>query len=104
MKRIVLSLALGVIMFAGVGLASGIGVASAHGPGAHNAGEYVGDAETEGINNAAFAGAFAPVGSHLRAPDAPGEPGEENGLENPNSSALDGLANNPLCPLNEGYH
>ena len=86
MKKLALSLALAVFLFAAVGLAGGIGVASAH-PDA----------------NPNFQGVHAddpspsPVGKHLRG-DVPGSPGADNGLEG-DSSALDGLAHNPNCPL-----
>ncbi len=85
MKKIVLSLALAVFLFAVVGLAGGIGVASAHDAPAF--GDTVADAPSP-----------SPVGKHLRPPDAPGHPGAVNGLENENTSALDGLDHNPNCP------
>jgi hypothetical protein len=43
--------------------------------------------------------AFAPVGSHLLSPTAPGNPGSVNGIQNPNGNAAIALINNPLCPL-----
>ncbi len=97
MKRIVLSLALAVFLFAGVGLAGGTGVAFAHG------GHYEGDGAV-GINTAADAGAYAPVGSALGI--GPGvtsdHPGAVNGILGDNS-AFDGLTHNPLCGANPGY-
>jgi hypothetical protein len=43
--------------------------------------------------------AFAPVGSNIISPSAPGNPGSVNGFQNPNSSAGDGINHNPLCPF-----
>ncbi len=98
MKKLALSLALAVFLFAGVGLAGGIGVASAHG------GHYEGNGE-EGINTAAGAGAYAPVGSALGI--GPGvtsdHPGAVNGILGDNNSAFAGLTHNPLCGANPGY-
>ena len=53
---------------------------------------------------------FAPVGSHIVSPDAPGHPGADNGfgrIHNPDGShstnfenpAIIGLSQNPNCPL-----
>jgi hypothetical protein len=43
--------------------------------------------------------AFAPVGSHLLSPTAPGNPGSVHGIMNEKSNAQTALINNPLCPL-----
>ncbi len=103
MKRIVLSLALAVFLFAAVGLAGGTGVAFAHG-GHMSPGEYEGPGE-DGINIAATeGGAFAPIGTHVGSgpgdgiSEVPGNPGFWNGIRDHS-----GVDANPLCPLNDGY-
>ena len=107
MKKLALSLALAVFLFAVVGLAGGAGVASGHAGhagGGAVAGEYVGAGE-DGINKAATqGGAFAPVGTHVGSgpgdgnSDVPGNPGFVNGVKD-----ASGVPNNPLCPLNDAY-
>ena len=59
-----------------------------------------------GTDNAESHGAGRPVGDHLIGDgavegDVPGEPGFENGFQNPDSNAFDAIANNPLCPLHD---
>lgn len=69
-------------------LALNLGVAFAHEP--HDSGG--GTAKNDDS---------APVGSNILPPDQsinPGGAGGLNGFLNPNSNALDAIANNPLCP------
>ena len=84
-----------------------VGLASAAGPG-----NYVGGNEADGINTAALAGAYAPVGSNLitGGADQPGAQGAVNGFNwdfetstaDPTNPAVSAIARNPLCPRHVG--
>ena len=87
MKRFALSLALAVVLFAGVGLVAGAGVASAHSDSNPNfQGDHADDPHP------------SPVGQNFFDPNFPGE---FSGFEKGN--AVSGLTHNPNCPLHHPH-
>lgn len=95
-KSVRIMVTLGSVMI--MSLALNLGVAFADG------GHYSGGAETDGINTAQNAEAYAPVGSAINDPSLPGYPGIVNGFDggDPESPAVVAITNNPLCPLHPG--